>query len=195
MSTFNGWQIISLPTSPPAPKSIEWEYMDVVGSAQSPFSLQRQIQVWGAAQIRASISYPLMPTKQAAPWRAFLALANMGSVFSIGDPLNQSPQHVGATGGTVSGSGQTGFFLSTSSSNLTPGDWIQIGLRLYLVTSVAGGYLGIWPQIRESPASGSSLIITNTTGLFRLMKNQRKIGVSVENGRNWALDFEIEEAI
>ena len=60
---------------------------------------------------------------------------------------------------------------------------------------MAGGYLGIWPQIRESPASGSSLIITNTTGLFRLMKNQRKIGVSVENGRNWALDFEIEEAI
>jgi hypothetical protein len=196
MPSFNGWSVIALPTFPPAPKSIEWELDNVVGSARSPFSLQQQIYQWNTSILRASVSWPFMTNANFTAWRAFLAsLQGISNVFQLGDPQNQAPQNHIATGGTVTGSGQVGYTLNTSSSNLTPGDWIQIGYRLYLVTSVAGGSLGIWPNIRESPTGGTGIVITNTQGLFRLTKNSVKYMTSVEQGRTFSLTFEIEEAL
>ena len=194
MSTFNGWTIVPLPTFPPVPKSVEWEMGDTVGSARSPFSQQQQIQQWNASLLRASVSYQPMTDPQARPWLAFLAaLQGVANIFQFGDPVLTGPQSPAAVAGAVSGANQTGYTLNTTSSGLTLGDWIQIGLRLYLVTSVAGGALGIWPQIRETPADGTPLVITNTQGLFRLTKNQRKI--SVNTARHYGITFEIEEAI
>lgn len=194
MSTFNGWNIIPLPTFPVAPKSIEWQLADTVASSRSPFSLQQQIYNWNASLLKASVSYQPMYDSQARPWMAFLAACQgTASIFQFGDPMLTVPQNPAASGGSVTGSGQTGYVLQTSSSNLTPGDWIQIGLRLYMVTSAAGGTLGIWPQIRESPAGGTSVLITNTQGLFRLSKNQR--GYTVNESHVYSVTFELEEAI
>jgi len=193
MSTFNGWNIISMPASP-APDAIEWQMEDVVGTNRSPFSLQQQIYDWGAAILRASLSFPLMANATAQAWIAFLMAAQgIANIFSFGDPVNTGPQNPSASAGSVTGSGQTGFSLVTSSSGLTPGDWISLGLRLYRVTSVAGGALGIWPNIRESPADGTNLVITNASGLFRLAKNTRS--VHMDKHRNHKIVFEIEEAI
>ena len=194
MSTFNGWTIIALPAYPPCPKSIEWKLSDVIGAARSPFSLQQQTQDWQQSILRASVSYPPMSIAQAIPWVVFLmALRGIENVFMIGDPQNLGPQNPAAVPGTVTGSGQTGYSLNTSSANLTPGDWIQIGQRLYRVLSVAGGVLGIWPPIRESPADGTALIINNTQGLFRLTKNDR--GYTVNAQHSYSFTFEIEEAL
>jgi len=194
MSTFNGWTILTLPTFPPCPRSIEWQFSDTVGAARSPFSQQQQIYNWQASLLRASVSYQPMNNAQARAWLAFLAsLQGISNIFQIGDPLGVAPQNSAAAAGTVTGSGQSGYTLVTSSSNLTPGDWIQVGLRLYLVTSVAGGTLGIWPQVRETPPDGTALIISNTQGLFRLTKNDRKI--SVNDAKVYGITFEIEEAI
>lgn len=193
MSTFNGWNVITLPSSP-APRSIEWSLNDTVGSVRSPFSLQQQISNWGASILRGSVSLPPMQKGLARPFVAFLAAAQgIASVFSIGDPVSTGPANPGATAGTVTGSGQTGYVLDTSSSGLLPGDWFSLGLRLYMVTSVSGGILGVWPQIRESPAGGTPLVITNTQGLFRLTKNERKFTQSV--GGIYSITFEIEEAL
>jgi len=91
----------------------------------------------------------------------------------------------------VDGAGQTGYSLVTdgwtasTSGLLLPGDYITIMSapintgdisipRLYRITqpvsSDSGGNatLSIWPQIRETPATGTSIITSNTTGLFRL---------------------------
>jgi hypothetical protein len=194
MSTFNGWTIVPLPAYPPCPKSIEWQLDEVVGAARSPFSQQLQTMDWGQSVLRASLSYPFMPPTIVKPWKPFLMLLRGKlNVFQFGDPLNVGPQNAGATAGTVTGSGQTGYALNTSSSGLLPGDWIQLGLRLYHVTSVSGGALTIWPPIRESPADGTSLIITNTQGLFRLTKNSTKLIVDEE--RFTSITFEIEEAL
>jgi hypothetical protein len=194
MPTFDGWTIVPLPAFPACPKSIEWEMNDVVGSARSPFSLQQQIYQWNQSILRASVSYQTMTASAAKPWLVFFALLQgISGVFSIGDPANTGPQNSGATAGTVSGSGQTGYSLVTTSSGLLPGDWIQIGLRLYMVTSSSSGTLGIWPCIRESPTSGTALIINGTTGLFRLQKNSRKY--SVRPGKVYSISFEIEEAL
>jgi len=169
---------------------------DNVGIVRSPFSWQRQLQGWNQAKLAASLSYPFLTNAQMTYWRVFLAsLQGVANAFQFGDPMNQGPQNPGATAGSVTGSGQIGTTLITSSSGLTPGDWFQIGYRLYMVLSVSGGTLGIWPPIRESPAGGSNLIIHDTQGLFCLTKNERGYGVSVDNGRNYSLVFEIEEAL
>lgn len=194
MPTFNGWNIVSLPAFPPAPKSIEWSLSDTVAASRSPFSLQQQVYNWQASILRASVSYQPMNNAQALPWVAFLmSLQGISNIFQFGDPLNLGPQNPAAVAGSVTGSGQTGYSLITSSSGLNPGDWIQLGLRLYMVTSVSGGTLGIWPQIRESPAGGTTLVITNTQGVFRLTKNERKY--SVNDAKVFGITFEIEEAI
>lgn len=193
MSTFNGWPIIPAPSSPVA-KSIEWGPDDVQGSNRSPFSLRRQIYDWQQSILRASVSFAPMSEAQALPWIVFLlALRGINGVFLFGDPRRTTPQNGGATAGTVTGSGQTGYELVTSSTNLTPGDWFSIGVRLYRVLTVSGGTLGIYPPIRESPVSGSDLVIVNPQGLFRLTKNQRKY--SEKEGGIYGFTFEIEEAL
>jgi hypothetical protein len=194
LATFNGWNIIVPPSYPPAPASIEWDLDDVVGAVKNPFNLMQQNQDFAQSTLRGSVSYPFMRNQYGIQWRAFLAaLRGVLNVFQLGDPLNQAPQNLSATGGTVSGSGQTGFILNTSSSGLLYGDWIQIGYRLYLVTSASGGTLGIWPPIRESPAGGTAIQITNTQGLFRLTSNSRKL--IVDRQRFYTVTFEIEEAL
>lgn len=194
MPSFNGWQIIPFPSYPPAPKSIEWQFDDVVGGTRNPFTQQQQSYDWGQAVLRGSASYPFMKNAYGIQWRAaMMALRGILNVFQLGDPLCLGPQNGSASGGTVSGSGQTGFVLNTSSSGLLPGDWIQIGYRLYHVTSASGGTLGIWPPIRESPAGGTAISITNTQGLFRLTDNSRKMILDTQ--RFYSLTFEFEEAL
>ena len=196
MGSFNGWPIVSFPYDPPAPRSVEWELGDTVGSARSPFSLQQQIQNWGASILKASVSYPVMTPLQARAWMAFLASTQgIANVFLFGDPKNTAPQNPLATGGTVTGSAQTGYNLLTSASGLLPGDWFSLGVRLYLVVGASSppGYLQIWPQLRESPADGTDLVIVDPKGLFRLQKNTRKI---TENKNHlFEVTFEIEEAL
>lgn len=193
MSTFNGWEIVAMPATP-VPRTIEWELNDVIGTAVSPFSLQTQIYDWGQSILRASISMPAMNRAQALPWATFFAaLRGRANVFLFGDPLYLGPQAGGAVAGTVTGSGQTGFTLLTSSSGLLPGDWFSLGLRLYRVISATGGTLGIWPPLRESPADGTDLVLMDTQGLFRLTKNARKF--HVDEVQTFGFDFEIEEAL
>lgn len=194
MSTFNGWPVITLPTTPAAPRSVEWNMREAVAASQSPFSFQRQVHDWGAGILRASLSYAAMRTEEARPWKAFL-MAARGSlaVFEFGDPLHAAPQNPGATAGAVSGSGQTGYQLVTTSSGLQPGDWFQVGSRLYGVTSVSGGTLGVWPNLRESPTNATPLVITNPKGMFRLAGNDR--GFRVNIGPEFFFTFEIEEAV
>lgn len=183
----------TLPPIPP-PEFIEWEMDDAVGAARSPFSKQQQLHNWNASLLRATLTYPEAYNSTAMPLLVFLMAAQgQNNSFFFGDPQNLGPQNLAATAGTVTGSGQTGYTLVTSSTNLTPGDWIQVGFRLYRVTSVSGGTLGIWPNLRESPADATPLVIHNTQGLFRLAKNQRQYSVKpgqiVER-----ITIEIEEA-
>ncbi len=195
MSTFNGWTIVNLPTFPPAPKSVEYLGQNVAADNTSPFSGQQQIYNWQAAWWEWSVTWQPMTDLQMQPWIAFLlSLQGISNIFQIGDPIRGlGPQNPAATAGTVTGSGQTGYSLNTSSSGMTPGDYVQLGLRLYRVTSVSGGTLGIWPQIRESPVDGTNLVIKNTLGLFRLKANQVKW--SVNDAKIYTLTFEVREAI
>jgi hypothetical protein len=214
MPTALGWNLITLPNDPAAPAAVDFTAYDIVAASLNPFTGQQQFYDWGGAVLEASISMPPLTHVQAQNWIAFLlSLKGTANVFQFGDPLAQAPQ-AGVVGGTpvVNGAGQTGRTLNTKGWPapafgpypyvLRPGDWLQIGYRLYRnltskIISDPGGVglvtLDIWPPLREPPADGDAIIVTNTLGLWRLKSNQRKW--SITESRFYGLQFEIREAL
>jgi hypothetical protein len=150
--------------------------------------------------------FELVLHAQAQEWIAFLmALRGQAKVFQLGDPLAASPRGSGLGTPLVDGAGQTGYLLATKrwTANavgvLLPGDWIQIGYRIYRTLAIATAdgtgklVLSIWPQLRESPADGDSITLNNTKGLWRLAANSRKW--SVTGSRMYGMEFDIREAL
>lgn len=188
------YNLITLPTDPAAPSSVVWTHDENVGINVSPFTFEQQVYDWTSARWAWTITYQSMLHQQSRPWAAFAAACRGKlNVFQIGDAKSATPQGTGGTG-TVSGANQTGFILVTSFSSgaVLPGDYIQIGYRLYMVTSNVSGTLNIWPNLRESPANSSSITTANTKGLFRLAKNQRKY---TQGNQLYTFSFDIEEAL
>lgn len=56
MPTFNGRTIVTLPTDPPAPSSIDFSPQDLLASVNNPFTGQQQFQDWQASYIEWSLS-------------------------------------------------------------------------------------------------------------------------------------------
>lgn len=210
MAVFGPWPLISPPTiyAPTTglaigPKSVEWEMEDVVGVSTNPFNLAQQYFLWQQSLLQCSVSYAFLTNAQHFAMLAWLMeLQGASGVFPFGDAYNTQPQDSAATAPSVNGAGQTGYTLAVSGgSHQTPGDWISIqgsgsystGSRLYMITSVAGGSLGIWPAIRESPADTQSITISKATGMFRLKGNTRKVTQNVD--KTWSVTFEIREAL
>jgi hypothetical protein len=210
MAVFGPWTLVPQPTIyAPAtglaigPRNVEWQLSDVVGSTINPFSLAQQFYAWNQSEFQCSVAYAYLTQQQHFSMFSWLAaLQGSLSVFPFGDPYNTAPQNPAATAPSVSGSGQSGYVLNiTGGSNLTPGDWISIqgsgsystGSRLYMITSVASGALGIWPAIRESPTNGQTITISNCTGMFRLRANSRKFTQNLD--KTWGLVYEIHEAL
>jgi hypothetical protein len=133
-----------------------------------------------------------MSRADAEEWISFLLKLNgQYGTFLLGDPNGATPRGSAAsTPGTpvVNGSGQTGGELSidglptSATGYLKAGDYIQLGsgtaLQLYKVLndvdSNASGQatLDIWPNLRNSPQDGSTVIVSNAKGAFRLSSNE-----------------------
>lgn len=205
IGTFNGQNIVALPSSP-APSTVEFSVFDTVSTVTNPFTGQQQMQDWGTGWLEATITLPPLTHAQAQIWTAFLLqLRGQLGLFQFGDPLAIAPQGSGSGSPTVSGNNQSGYQLVTrgwtenASGVLLPGDWLQIGYRLYrcldTVNADASGAasFNVWPQLRESPADGDALILRNARGLFRLASNQRKW--SIAESRTYGVTFEIREAL
>ena len=205
LGTFNGATIVAMPATP-APKSISWTSQDVVAVSASPFTGQQQIQDWQAGWLEASVQMPPMPHLQAQAWIAFLMQARgQASVIPFGDPLAAQPQGSGGGAPVVSGFGQTGYTLVTkgwtpnAAGVLLPGDWLQVGWRLYRNLEAVGAdangnaSLSIWPQLRESPNDGDAVVVRATRGLWRLKSSNRSW--SSTEARIYGFQFELREAI
>jgi hypothetical protein len=65
---------------------------------------------------------------------------------------------------------------------LSRGDKLQIGYRLYKVTANANAdangdaVLSVWPSLRETPADGAAIDISNPVGIFRLAQDYTQSG-------------------
>lgn len=187
----NTYTLIPMPTSPGL-SEIEVTMNDDVSVVSSPFvPSQTQTQSWpGADSWSMTITLPKMNRGMSAPWRGFMAeLRGMQNVFQIGDPLAKNPLGLAMGTPLCNGTGtQNSTFAQTLYTNgwspsitnqLIPGDYIQVGLRLYQVCEYCSSdnngniAIPIWPSLREAPANGTPIITNNTVGVFRLAQNLR----------------------
>lgn len=206
IGTFGSWSIVGLPA--PSFAKMEFNMFNAIGENVSPFTGQAQEQDWLADHWEVTASLPLMPRRQYSEWIAALALL-MGklNVISIGDPLGVTPQ--GSPSGTPMVNGAQGALGSTVASKgwthgasnvLLPGDYIQLGYRLHVVTAPVeadgsgNATIDIWPRIRaEGLTDGEEIITSNATGLFRLVNNKR--GWSVTENKLAAISLQLTEAL
>jgi hypothetical protein len=189
-----GSNTYSLITAPKAPgqRSVNMTMHDTVAVVPSPFTQQTKTLTWpGADWWEATISLPPMPRVTAAAWTAFLAQCRgQQCCFMLGDGAGAVPlgriEGIPVVDGSVSTNNQqastvlyTRGWTPNAQRVLLPGDYIQVGNRLYMsldaVVSSGTGSAAIncWPSIREQPADGTALLLHGTAGLFRLADNQR----------------------
>jgi len=208
---FNGYNIVSLPcvTSPAVmwPSSIEWDMQEVGSGNRSPFTGQSQTYDWQNSWWEGQVSFKPMGRSSFDMWTAFLAQCRgQSNAFSLGDPKAKLPKGVATGTPVVSGAGQTGYFVVTRGwapgviSILLPGDFIQIGYRLYKVLNAVtpdgsgNATLAIWPNLRDQPADGATIKTRNCTALFTL-KNNSGNKFSTNAGNYGLAGFAIKEAI
>jgi hypothetical protein len=207
IATFNGANIIALPTKPGL-RDLKITQNNTVGVNTNPFTKQQQVYDFMAGYWSADFTLPPMTLANARNWIAFFAeLRGMTNTFLVGDPLMASPQGRPIGTPVVNGAGQSGYSLVTNGWQastpdlLLPGDLIQIGYRMYVVTetvnSDSGGNatLSIWPQLRNSDAgfgSGSSIQTANCKTLLRLKEDP---SYSVSQARLYGIQLSAVEAL
>ena len=108
--------------------------------------------------------------------------------FYAGDLSHKSPSGHAVGSGTVSGAAQTGISIithwtgvSNQTGWLLPGDYVEIGGELKIVTAsipITSGNLAtivFEPPLRTSPADASAIVIVNPMAVFRLNDDKQDI--------------------
>ncbi len=206
---------ISYPLTFPVkvPNSAVLRMRSIVAKVRSPFTGQTQVQVHQGRLWETSITYPRMVRADAELIIAFLAkLDGMRGTFLMGDPAGGTPRGSAASSpGTplVMGAGQTGSDLEFdgvpggASSYLLPGDYIHLGsgtgTHLHKVLdqvdadSTGVATMTLWPELRESPANGATIVVSSALGHFRLTENLSEF--SINEALHYGISFEAEEAL
>ncbi len=179
---------LTLPTTP-VPSRMVMRALNSTAISRSPFTFEQQVFEHQGGMWLAEMSLPPMERAVAEPWISTgLKLRGLNGTFLLLPYSAKTARGSGAGTPLVDGAGQTGLVLNTkgwtasSTGVLLAGDYLQLGTgstsRLYKtlndVDSDAGGLatLDIWPRLRESPADGATIKITNPEGVFRLASNQ-----------------------
>ena len=186
----NVFTLIPLPTSPGV-ADYSLTRKNSVAYVASPFVPGvNQTFVWPGADCWAcQFNLPKMDRFTAAPWMGFISeLRGISNVFVFPLPGALSTPMGVADGApvcaTTSTTNQTSAIsLATSGwtpnvfGQLLPGDYINVGARLHVVCeqvnsdSNGNATITIWPSLRESPANGAAIVLTNCGVLLRLAKN------------------------
>ncbi len=184
-----------------------------IKTTMSDITYKQQVLNYTAQRWGAVVKVPQCDRSRAADWAAFLfSLKGQSGTFLMGDPVGAQPRGSAATTpGTpvVNGAGQLGNTLAITglpasvAGYLLPGDYIQLGaastatlhMVLTSVTTDASGNatLDIWPDMRASPADASTVVLTDTVGVWRLTRpisefSLRGIGI-------YGIEFEAMQAI
>lgn len=180
--------LVDLP-SYPGPRTIQFDFDDPAAALTSGFSNQSQIQRWpGADLLSGTFSLPPLTQVQADLWTSFLLLLRgQANAFLLRDPLRLTPRgnpqrsQPLTSGNTISGTDQlTTNGWSGAGRLLEPGDWVQIGYRLYrnllpVLSSDGTATLTLWPSVREPIPGGTAIVLHNAAGLFRLAQSKRTV--------------------
>ena len=84
MPTYNGWTVVTIPSTPPAPRDVEFTQMHTTALNRSPFTGQQQVQDWGGAWMEAVVTLPSLSDATAQAWITFFrALKGQACVFQF----------------------------------------------------------------------------------------------------------------
>ena len=186
----------------------------VVGRTRSPFTGEVQVQVHTGQFWELTVVHPKMKRADSEIFFSFFTRLNMGEgTFLFGDPLAGTPQGTAsASPGTplVDGGGQTGNDLNIKGAPsgetgwLLEGDYVQIGTggnaRYHKILldadtdSVGDATLVIWPNLRESPADNTTVVVQNAKGVFRLT-GEAPVSWNEELGGFYSFEISIEEVL
>jgi hypothetical protein len=193
---------------------IELRANNVVGVSQSPFTYKQQVVQHQGQRWEASVSIPPVRKDLAEEWIAFLiSLKGPVGTFYLGDPNMATPRGTILSGTTVTldsaaSAGDETVALTKSagpakSNVFLPGDYIQIGTgsgrTLHKVLNTVDwdangdGTADIWPHIRGTVASGTSVVHQSTTGKFRLTSGLTSW--SINNASTYGISFDAVEVI
>lgn len=174
---------ITLPTNR-NPVEITLGQRKVVGFAEAPSSLSSQTYEWDGEMWLLDITFQVMERAVGAPWAAALrSLRGPVGSFIYGDPMAATP--LGSVSGSPVVSSTTAakartLPVSGGSGTLLKGSMISTGSgltrRMYEVqadVNLAGGSIEIWPALRAQATSGTSIVYTNPSSLFRLSPGTR----------------------
>lgn len=205
IGSVNGSPLIATPLTP-GQRQVEWRMVSIAGQVTNPFTGKQQIQNWLSGYWEATVTMPTMKRVLAESWISFMAQCQgISAVFYFGDGAGKNAQGSAIGQGVTSGSFQSEYTLTTKGwtpgqfALFSPGDWIQIGYRLYKcmdsVSSDGNGNasFAIWPQLRENPPNGSAIITNNAQGLFRMKQNSLQYSINYD--KTYTMSFSIREAI
>ena len=165
--------------------SITWRAVRSDIMTMSPTTFVQQIIRNQGQRWEADITLPPMKRDNAEEFLAFLLqLDGRQGTFLLSPPGSGTARGVADGAPVINGASQTGSELaidglSVSTTNyLKAGDFFQLGsgstARLHKVvkdvdSNGAGeATLDIWPNLREAPVDGSTVILSQPAGLFRL---------------------------
>jgi len=207
---------ISYPLSLPqttAIRQVDLRAINAVAISRSPFTFGSQVHAYAGQMWQADITLKPMRRADAEQWIAWLiSLRGQYGTFLLGDPLGCTPRGLASTlAGTpvVNGAGQTGGSLNITGASrnktgwLLAGDYIQLGsgssstlhkvLQNVNTDGSGNATLDLWPHIRTAPANGSTVVVSNARGLFRLSSNEQSW--SVNEASIYGITFGAMEAL
>jgi len=212
---------ISYPLSTPTTigiEKIELRANNAIGVSSSPFTFKQQVVQHQGQRWEASVTIPPVRKDLAEEWIAFLlklqshAGGNMGT-FYLGDPNMTTPRGIvqAATSVTLNSAASVGDeSVSLTKSGgpsktnfLLPGDYIQIGSgatqtlhKVLNAVNLDGSGVGsadIWPHIRGTISSGTSVTHQSPKGVFRLTSGLTSW--SINNASMYGISFDAVEVI
>lgn len=210
--------LVSMPAYPGF-SDVALTLINAVAVVQSPYiPSQSQTQQWpGADAWAAQIALPPMDRDTTGAWRAWIAECyGVANVFQLGDqsaPYVRDFNHATMTGSIplVDGSSSSNNAISSNVlftkgwrpsayRLMMPGDYLQVGYRLYTVAgqvpvssdSSGKAQINVWPSLRDTPPDGTTIVLSNPVGLFRLASNKRDMHTAVT--RFTSLSFKCIEA-
>lgn len=203
---------ISLPTHTGIAQ-IELRAINAVAYSRSPFTFSGQAHEYAGKMWQADVSLPPMKRDDAEQWISWIiSLKGQLGTFYLGDPTAATPRGLASTlAGTpvVSGAGQTGGSINITGASrnkagwLLAGDYIQLGtgssstlhkvLQNVNTDGSGNATLDLWPNIRTAPSNGSTIVVSNAKGLFRLSSNEQSW--SINEASVYGVTFGAMEAI
>ncbi len=173
--------------------SITLRAVNQTAMTSSPFTYKQQIHNHSGQRWEAEVQLPVMKYEQAEEWTAWLlSLNGRAGTFLMGDPNRATPRGSASSAPgspAINGASQTGSSIAidglpaSATGYLKSGDYVQFGsastatlhkVLTQIDTNASGqATLDIWPNVVSASADGSTVVVTNARGRWRLNSGQR----------------------